>query len=364
MKLTALFLILSIPCIATTIHVPADQPTIQVGIDASSVGDTVLVACGTYYESEIDIHPSIVLMSETGEAECVVIDAQNSPGSQIMRCYNLDSTTEIVGFTFTRALGANGQSSAAGLACASTSASIRNCNFIDNSAWLRGGGLSLTGLCSPTVENCWFTGNLAEEGGALYCDNQVVPTISNCIFDSNTAEYDGGAIRIENCGGLIDIRDCVFVGNTSGLGAGISLHQVGNPTIQGCTFYANSATTGSSIHAGSNSHPVVLRSILSFGLLGSGAIGTYGGTLLFECSDIFGNEGGDWVGEISDQLGVYGNISADPLFCDFDLDDFHLRNDSPCAPDNNDCGVLMGAWPVGCSTSAENATWGEIKALF
>ena len=39
---------LSLQAAATTIHVPADEPTIQAGIDAASVGDTVLVAPGTY----------------------------------------------------------------------------------------------------------------------------------------------------------------------------------------------------------------------------------------------------------------------------------------------------------------------------
>jgi len=59
-----------------------------------------------------------------------------------------------------------------------------------------------------------------------------------------------------------------------------------------------------------------------------------------------------------------GNVVADPLFCDPDMGDFTLRNDSPCAPNNNDCGVLMGAWPVGCSTSTSNLTWSEMKALY
>jgi len=36
------------PLFATIIHVPADQPTIQAGINAASNGDAVLAAPGTY----------------------------------------------------------------------------------------------------------------------------------------------------------------------------------------------------------------------------------------------------------------------------------------------------------------------------
>ena len=46
------FLILSIT-FSNIIHVPDNYPTIQAGIDASSDGDTVLVADGEYYENLI-----------------------------------------------------------------------------------------------------------------------------------------------------------------------------------------------------------------------------------------------------------------------------------------------------------------------
>jgi nitrous oxidase accessory protein NosD len=59
-----------------TIRVPDEQPTIRAGVDASASGDTVVVRCGTYFEHNINILRSITLVSESGDAECVTIDAQ------------------------------------------------------------------------------------------------------------------------------------------------------------------------------------------------------------------------------------------------------------------------------------------------
>ena len=108
------------------------------------------------------------------------------------------------------------------------------------------------------------------------------------------------------------------------------------------------------------------NTIIAFSRWGAAVAGA--GTLpILACCDIYGNEGGDWVGVIEDQYGINGNISADPLFCDPENGDFTLHEDSPCAPftpPNEECD-LIGAWPVGCEVTAIHSTsWGGIKAMF
>jgi hypothetical protein len=64
-----------------------------------------------------------------------------------------------------------------------------------------------------------------------------------------------------------------------------------------------------------------------------------------ECNDAWGN--GSFNYDLQGDNDTSANISADPLFCAASAGDYSLAAESPCASENNGCG-LMGALPVGC----------------
>lgn len=140
---------------------------------------------------------------------------------------------------------------------------------------------------------------------------------------------------------------------------------MGSVALVECTIYDNEAPRGAGISA---DIPELVSCNFTIIAGNRGSEGFYvppGTDITLACCDIYGNEGGDWVGGIAQFLGINCNISEDPMFCDPENDDFTLDCSSPCAPGNNPpCGPI-GAWPVGCGPSpAVTTTWGALKSLF
>ena len=251
------------------------------------------------------------------------------------------------------------------------------------------GGAIRVNESAPTINNCIFKANESLTG-ALYILGQLgeeVVTVSGCTFIGNTNYGDfgfGSAVTTE-WGGAFEFNDCQFIDNTTtgllpenGLGGAVTVfNPVGSFThctfahntasgyggaivaggqgytlqITNCTFVDNSAPAGGTIF-NEETNLIIQNSIIAFGQDG-GSISEntdYPGTYSLSCTDIYGNEGGDWVSTIIDQWSINGNSSVNPQFCDIRLDDFHLTASSPCAPfspPNQYC-ELIGAWPVGC----------------
>ena len=377
---------------ATTIHVPDELPTIQAGIDVASHGDTVLVACGTYYEHDIVMKSGVCLTSETGQADCVTVDAQQQ--GRVFYCCGVDDLASIVGFSITGGLSGDG----GGILCdLSSSPRLANCTFFGNVATGTyvgyGGGMCCYNYSSPTLANCTFSGNQAYWSGGGMCCFDSFPTLTACTFSENQSNNFGGGLEcfassptLMDCtfssnqaygygGGMScwyssspTLTDCTFSGNESGYGGGMSCWYSSSPTLTNCTFSSNQAHAVGGGMSCSDSSPSFTNCIIAFSQPGR-AVYCEDATSspALTCCDVYGNAGGDWVGCIADQYGVNGNFSEDPLFCgDLNPDEpYTLHSDSPCAPeDNPECG-LIGAWGVACGlTAVEPVSWGAIKGMF
>ena len=172
---------------ATTINVPDDHSTIQAGIDASSDGDTVLVAQGTYVENLI-LQKEIVLAShavnddltdwmgnENIQNTIIVGNEPNDPkkGSCLQVSYGSIEPT-ILGFTFQDGLG--------------TSMGINDCGVYRTET---SGGAILAFQAYPVIMYNRFINNGTSQvggGNATGADIQNGGAIGQ--FDTDDVEFD------------------------------------------------------------------------------------------------------------------------------------------------------------------------------
>jgi hypothetical protein len=272
---------------ARTWSVPTDAPTIQAGIDSALAGDTVSVDCGTYYEYNINMKSGVTLRSATGSPDCVTIDA-NSLG-RVMTCNGTNNTTWIVGLT--------------------------------------------------------MIGGSTNYGGGMFIGGGS-PLVSDCVFRENNGILQGGGMSIESANPTL--TDCVFYGNTSVEGGGIYFYDPFDPRphLIRCTIAWNSAPSGAGVYMYVADPGLVIdNTIIAFNQ-GPSAYGG-GWSPMTNCTNIFGNTGGDWVNNIYYWAGQNGNVSVDPEFCDLAAGDLHLTGTSPCLSDFSACGQ-MGALGRGC----------------
>jgi len=234
-------LVLAGTSFAATINVPGDYATIQGAINASSNGDTIAIAAGTYYEHSLNPSGKAITIGSASGNPDVTIDA-NGGGTVFMIDSGEGNETVIKNLVIT---GGNGT---------------------EMSGYIVGGGIYCNNNSNPTITDCTIEGNTAGYGGGIYC-NDSGPTISNCGITGNEANYFGGGIMCQD-NSSPTISECTISGNTAGYGGGGILCDnstpiSGNPTISGCTISDNTAQ----IHGGGiacyNSNPTITDCTIS-----------------------------------------------------------------------------------------------------
>ncbi len=356
-------------------------PTIQSAINAATNGDVVQLADGVFSgdgNRDLDFKgKQIAVESASGDPTRCSIDCQGSSTDPHRGFYFHTSEhtgSQVIGLTVM-----NGWEAAEGSAVLVASAKptlnncifrdgygaavtidpsgspvIENCQFVHNHNDWQGGALSIVGG-NPSISGCVFSQNdSGNSGGAVYCSSPGQTTFTDCQFLDSSAGYDGGAIFHDQDGTVLLTR-CLFVGNTTtGHGGGVNVGDEGWLDCEQCTFADNTSTTGgSALNLDPGSVIIVHFTIFAFGTYGA-AIDCHDPTsMVFSCTDIYGNVGGDWGGCIAPFENQDNNFSADPLFCgNLNPDEpWSLQDISPCAPGHGACGIV-GAYPVGCGVTA------------
>ncbi len=269
---------------------------------------------------------------------------------------------------------------------------VSDCWFSGNSA-SDGGALVVASGDSVLIEDCDFVSNSSigfygkavrivstdglftrcrvdsNDGGGL---NVVAwgdtPDIIDCKFrwnNDSTSAYPGAGISLLfdiNQWDKCTVRNCLIEGNTDpAVGGGIYAELIYYDdvnsyffglTIDSCTIVNNSASSGAGLYIYSDwARWEVNNTLIAFNRGGEALDVTTGpapsfSCSVFTCTDVYGNPGGDWTGCVAGLLGLDGNISEDPLFCDAANGDYTLDASSPCLTDLS-CGKI-GAFGEGC----------------
>ncbi|MFW9996588.1 MAG: choice-of-anchor Q domain-containing protein [Candidatus Odinarchaeota archaeon] len=290
--------------------------TIQKAVDCASPQDEIWVMQGTYQiYITIDVNKEVNIyggFQGTEGEEKADRDWETYASTldcwDTVECFDVTANAVIDGLVISKGKSDNG----GGMYIYSASPTISNCSFLNNHADNSGGGV-LTESASATISNCTFTGNGATEYGGGINISGGTPTLSGCRFTGNSAN-DGAAVAAWY--GTPTIVNSVFRANTANMnGAGV-WNLSSDSIITNCSFYMNTAAQSGGAIFNYSSAPRITNSIL-----------------WQNSPDEIGNESAQPTVVYCDVMGGYtgsGNLSLDPRFRNPGEGDLHLQSNSPC----------------------------------
>ena len=306
-------------------NVPADFPTIQAAIDASSDGDTVLVQPGEYFENLRFNGRSIVLTSRfyltgsAGDIASTIINGSQPGHPDTASCILIvdgeSPSTVVQGFTLTGGKGtrwldphgAGTYTEGGGILAEGTSPTIQfniiRDNVIANTTAVvsNGGGGIRCGDGAPVIRNNWIHHNVGRYGGGIvlnYCTGKIYNNVVS--YNEGGQDFGGAGLWFTGTNNqtVVEVFNNTIVYNKS-MGAGSYGGRGG-----GIFVFSIKLETRNNIIWG-NTQPI-----------GGPIARLFGGAVNVRFSDIQGG----YTGE--------GNFDLDPLFADTAF--FRLTPASPC----------------------------------
>jgi len=376
------FLLMAIPCTATTITVnwdgSGDYTTIQAAINDANDFDTVIVADGTYTgpgNRDIDfLGKNITVKSANGPENCIINPNGTEAEPHRGFYFNGDiyGSADIVadGFTIMNGYADEG----GGIYCLLffPAPTIRNC-IVKNCTAETGGAVFWNGCAGGIIENCTIRGNSADNGGGIYSSSGPVSDvpleIRNCVIYGNTATEHGGGVD-SYCWNHVDIINCLIEGNVAAYGGGLSFAWADYSTVKNCTIILNEATeNGGGIDCSDSTYVDLTNSILEDNYAWPGLgweialrmVDLSPGSITISYTDVMGGQ--DYI-EVEEGCTLNwgtGNIDTDPDFVTGPLGDYYLSqtvagqdSNSPCVDAGSDTAANLG---MDKSTTRTDGVW-------
>ena len=339
---------------------------LQSALESTCTGvEEIWVAAGTYYPSSVNDRNETFLLKNnlalyggfTGnetqlserdwENNSTILSGDiNQSGNLTGNSYTLvngsgtDTTAIIDGFTITGGNADvtsgdafNPNRSGGGMFNNAGSPTVINCTFSGNTANQRGGGIYNSNSSAPTITNSTFLGNNAIFGGGMFNDTASSPIVTACAFSENSASSGGGGMyNFINTSPTV--TNSAFSENTAGFGGGMTNSDNSSTTLTNCTFSANLATSNGGALFNFSSAPTIINTII-WNNTANGSTTTVSASVNNTSSNpsfnysLIANSGGslNWNAGIGTNNG--NNIDADPLFTNAANADFTLQPGSP-----------------------------------
>ncbi len=234
-----------------TYHV-VNSPT---GADLSAVIDGFIITGGNANKANPDDRGAgmYISFSSPTVSNCIFREnsatgSENSGGGGIY-CESSNPKMKNCRFVSNRAVLGGGIHNLQG-----SSPQVINCTFTENRSDY-GGGIYNRENSNPTLENCTFTGNLAHKfGGGMRNVYDSNPRITNCIFSDNVAESLSGGGIANRDNSSPTVLNCTFIWNRANNGGGMYNDSDSSPTLSNCILWGNRDSSGISepaqIHGG------------------------------------------------------------------------------------------------------------------